>query len=420
MAKTYRKRNETSSDYFQRQTQLNLFNLAKVLKEGKSALDELKESLGQKLVECLLLMNREIIGGPAYLPKEGFKKWSSQNGSVYVGSGKMTVKVPRLRNSEGEVALPLYERLKNPGEFSDELLDACLAGLSGRKYEEVIERTGKKFGISKSSVSRKVKNASIKQLRQIQERRLENIEPFAIFIDGIHKSGKVVMAAVGVDNKGQKYVLGLWEGATENSEICEAMLCDLENRGLSLHPNILFVTDGGKGISKCLRTRYGKHLLHQRCTIHKKRNILGHLPKRFHVEFKRRFDMAITMASYTDAKKELQSLKKWLEKINSGAANSLEESGELLLTVHRLEFPEELKKSFLTTNIIESCFNGLSYVGKNIKRYRKGDMLLRWMSSVLLTREQKFRKVRGYKEIQKVTEYLAKNTFTLEEEKLAA
>jgi len=61
-------------------------------------------------------------------------------------------------------------------------------------------------------------------------------------------------------------VLGL---STENADICRALLSDLESRGLSLHPNVLFVTDGGSGIQSALKARYGKKLLHQRCVIHK-------------------------------------------------------------------------------------------------------------------------------------------------------
>ena len=89
------------------------------------------------------------------------------------------------------------------------------------------------------------------------------------------------MVALGVDREGKKLPLGFWEGATENHEICEELLEELERRGLKLSKQVIWVTDGGGGIIKALKGRYGKKLIHQRCTLHKDRNIQRHLPKRY-------------------------------------------------------------------------------------------------------------------------------------------
>jgi len=422
MSKTSRKRNESASQYFERSTPLGNagLNLTRVIQEGKTLLDEFQKNLGRKLVESLLLMEREVVGGTAYKPKQGYKKWSSQQGSVYVGKGKVKVSVPRLRNEDGEVPSAVYESLKNPDAFSEELMDACMSGLSGRRYGEVIDNVGERFGVSKSSVSRRVKEATERQLKELLERRLDGFEIFAMFLDGVHKAGKVVMAAVGVDSQGKKMVLGLWEGTTENADICKALLSDLESRGLSLHPNVLFITDGGSGINSALKARYGKRLLHQRCTIHKKRNILNHLPEEYHAEFRRRYDTAVNMVKYDEAKRELLSVLEWLRGINTSAARSLEECGERLLTVHRIGVPAELRRSLLTTNIIESTFNGMTYAEKNVKRYRNGEMLMRWMGAVLMFRERSYRKLDGYKQIKDVTDILVKSSFTLAEDRLVA
>jgi hypothetical protein len=89
---------------------------------------------------------------------------------------------------------------------------------------------------------------------------------------------------LGLDVAGRKQVLGFWQGETENHEICEALLSELESRGLELSKRILFVTDGGKGIIKALKDRLGSGLMHQRCTIHKDRNIQRQLAKRWRNE----------------------------------------------------------------------------------------------------------------------------------------
>jgi transposase-like protein len=73
-------------------------------------------------------------------------------------------------------------------------------------------------------------------------------------------------------------------GVIENCEICEALLSEMESRGLTLSKRILFVTDEGKGIIKALKERLGSGIIHQRCTIHMDRNIQRHLAKRWRKE----------------------------------------------------------------------------------------------------------------------------------------
>ena len=131
------------------------------------------------------------------------------------------------------------------------------------------------------------------------------------------------MIALGIDVEGHKHILGFWQGATENHEICESLLSDLERRGLIISNKVLWIADGGKGIIKTLRDRFGKKLIHQRCTIHKDRNIQRHLAKRYRKEAHRRFKTAIEQNSYEDAYLMLKDFERWLRNINESAADSL-------------------------------------------------------------------------------------------------
>ena len=81
---------------------------------------------------------------------------------------------------EGEVGLRTYEQLKNRGGFSEELLSEVLRGMSARKYEETVTAAGKAFGVTPSSVSRHLVEATAKQLKQFQERSLEEFPLFAM------------------------------------------------------------------------------------------------------------------------------------------------------------------------------------------------------------------------------------------------
>ena len=181
------------------------------------------------------------------------------------------------------------------------------------------------FGVSPGTVSRHVVEVTVQSLKEFKERALSDIVPFAVFIDTIHRGGEAFLVALGIDTEGYKHVLGFWEGATENHEVCEELFSDMERRGLRLSKKILWVTDGGKGILKALKERFGKKLIHQRCTIHKDRNIQSHLAKKYRKEAHRRFKVALEQTSYEDAKRMLLELEKWLRGINESAADSLME-----------------------------------------------------------------------------------------------
>jgi len=170
----------------------------------------------------------------------------------------------------------------------------------------------------------------------------------------------------------------------------------MEPRGLMLFRKILWVTDGGKGILKALRDRFGKKLIHQRCTIHKDRNIQSHLAKRYRKEAHRRFKIALEQNSYEDAKRMLLEFEKWLRGINESAADSLMEAFEDILTLHRLKVSGLLRKTLTCTNPIESMFSTVRECEGNIKRYRNSAMSQRWLATVLLHCEKGFRRVKGF------------------------
>jgi putative transposase len=190
--------------------------------------------------------------------------------------------------------------------------------------------------------------------------------------------------------------LGFWQGSSENHAICEAPFRDLDRRGLALSRRILFVTNGGSGLLKALRERFGKKLVHQRCAIHKSRNLQRHLAKPYRKEAHRRLMTALEQRNYTDAKHMLLELEAWLRTKNESAAESLLEAFEELLTRHRLKVPALLRQTLMLTNPIESMFSLVRHSERNIKRSRGSAMLQRWLGTVLLYGEQPFKRVKGF------------------------
>ncbi len=76
----------------------------------------------------------------------------------------------------------------------------------------------------------------------------------------------------------QENIVGLWEGATENSAVCRELLTNLVDRGLRAD-GILVVIDGSKVLRRAVADVLGKHVPVQRCQVHKMRNVLDHLPE---------------------------------------------------------------------------------------------------------------------------------------------
>ncbi len=382
-----------------------LDRMYQIISQGKQGLDAFVLEVGKMMAEAVMYIEREEISGPEYRPLSSeVKKWASQEGSIYLGDQKVRVEHPRLRGPKGEIVLKSYQKLKEAGRFSEELLGRLLRGISGRRYQETVIEAAGAFGVSASSVSRHIVAVTVRKLKEFKERDVSGFKVFAVFIDTVHRAGCAFMVALGIDVDGWKQVLGFWEGASENHEVCGELLADLERRGLPISKRVLFVTDGGRGIIKVLKERFGKKLIHQRCTIHKDRNIQHHLPKRYRKEAHVRFRRALGQTSYQDAKQMLISLERWLREINESAADSLLEAIEEILTLHRLKVPALLRKTLHSTNPIESMFATVRDCEGNIKRYRGSRMAQRWLAAVCPHCEQGFQRVKGYRGIKAVME----------------
>lgn len=234
------------------------------------------------------------------------------------------------------------------------------------------------------------------KLTAFQARSLTDFKPCALFLGTIHRGGEAFLVVLGIAVSGEKMALGFWQGSSENHEIGAALFRDLERRGVALSRRILFVTDGGSGLLKALRDRFGKKLVHQRCAIQRSRTRQRHLAKPYRNEAHRTLTTALEQTSYADARRMVLELEAWLRTKNEAAADSLREAFEELLTVPRLKVPALLRKTRLSTNPIESMFSLVRHSERPIKRPRGSKMLQRWLGTVLLYGEQQFNRVTGF------------------------
>src|SRR5438445_10942654 len=138
----------------------------------------------------------------------------------------------RAREGE-EVELESYARLQLDGRRQRAVREGIVAGLTSRSYQRAVESVLDGYGIEKSSVSREFVAASAAQLKKLCEKKLDGLDLVAILIDGIHLGKQVLVVALGIETSGKKHVLGLWQGATENTAVVKDLLENLVARGLS-------------------------------------------------------------------------------------------------------------------------------------------------------------------------------------------
>ena len=211
-------------------------------------------------------------------------------------------------------------------------------------------------GISKSAVSERFVYATERKLAELMSRALRQGHVVVLLIDGVHFGEHVVLAAVGVDAQGDKHVLGLREGATENAAAVRALLADLIERGLAPERAMLIVIDGAKALHKAVVEVFGAHALIQRYREHKKRNVTDALPERLRGSIRSAMNQAYTTRDPKHAWRLLESLARRLDHQHPGAAASLREGLEETLTVMRLRLPANLERVLSSTNLIENLF----------------------------------------------------------------
>lgn len=326
----------------------------------------------------------------------GMQRWGYEEGSIVYGGQKVPVRRPRLRRGKREVPLESYGLLRREQALQGRVQAQMLRGVSTRDYETGVASFLSGHGTERSSVSRRFVRASSKQLAQLCERSLRHLHLAALIIDGKNYQQQTVVVAIGIDEKGRKHVLGLWDGATENAIVCQALLDDLIRRGLDPRSLGLCVIDGSKALRVAIRRTFGEGMPVQRCQVHKTRNVAEHLPPKWQGSAVRRLSAAYGMSSYHEALSALGQMVKWLRTLSEGAARSLEEGLEETITLHRLGVPPLLRDSLSSTNVIESCFSRVEHLTRNVKRWRPGQMVRRWVATMLLYAERKFRRIRGH------------------------
>ncbi len=371
----------------------------------QDGLNSLACQLGLMAAQEMLQAEVEDLCGPMHQrqAERSASRWGSQGGTVVLGGRKVPIQRPRARLTSGrEALLETYQWLQSPEAMPENALRRMVRGVSCRDYEGCLEPMTQGFGTKRSSVSRGFVKASAKGMQSLAERRFEGQEFVAVFIDGMPYGGEMLVVALGVlagAEAGKKLILGLRQGATENTQVCTDLLTDLRDRGLSFEDPMLFVLDGSKALAAAVKRLCGPQVQIQRCQQHKTRNVLGYLAEKYHDDIRGRMAEAYACKDWREGQRKLNTLAAWLMRINQDAAGSLREGLDETLTVARLGLPALLARSLVTTNPIESAFSVAGKVTSRVKRWRGGDMRQRWATAGLMRAEAAFKRLKGYREI---------------------
>jgi transposase-like protein len=374
--------------------------LLSMIGQAQLSIEDLLGRLSRQFVEQLLMMSAESVAGPKHPGRQTSEvRWhGDQGGLINLGTSKLKITRPRLRGPVGEVALPGYAGLAGNGELSRRIADVLACSVSTRKYTRVMYRCADEMGISRSAVSRHFVKDSAQALAKLMSRDFGKIDLVAIYVDGIVVARHHVIAAIGVDPIGTKYMLGLVSGSSENAKVVKDLLGSLAERGVDLNVARLWVIDGSKALRSAIDQLCGEAAHVQRCRIHKIRNVTERLPKA--KAYQTRWIMVQALKADADAGiQKLKAHAKHLKAQHPDAAASLLEGLEELFTINRLGVTGELARCLATTNIIESPNSVVRRVSGRVTRYRDAQMALRWVAAGFLEAEKAFRKLRGHNHI---------------------
>jgi putative transposase len=379
------------------------------------AMDEIAENMTEGLLALAVgaglqvmgaLMDADVaaVAGPRGRHDSGrvAVRHGTEAGSVTLGGRRVPVQRPRVRAADGsgELPVPAYELFSSTEILGRMAMERMLAGLSTRRYGAGLEPVGQGVTVSatatsRSAVSRKFVAMTETALADMLAADLSEVDLVALMVDGVHFAESCCVVALGIDIDGTKHPLAVVEGSTENATLVTELCVGLRERGLDVTKPVLAVLDGSKALRRAVLDVFD-HPVMARCQLHKIRNVKDHLPQRMRTTVERRMRSAYHAGSALEAESQLTALARELDKTHPSAANSLREGLGETLTVLALDVPPTLARTLRSTNAIESMIGICREHAKNVKRWRDGQMALRWCAAGMVEASKQFRRVNGH------------------------
>ena len=247
--------------------------------------DLVRESVRMVMQELIEVEAAERIGAGRYERTE--ERVTDRNGTrprlVTTQAGDIGLRIPKLRRGSFFPVI-LEPRRRIDQALYAVVMEAYVQGVSTRSVDDLVEAMGIDSGISKSEVSRICAGLD-ESVGAFRTRSLDHVEFPYVYLDATYLhvrnasqqvTSMAVVVATGVTATGQREILGLDVGDSEDEVFWKGFMTSLKQRGLAGVK--LVISDQHSGLIKALR-RCFQGVAHQRCRVHFARNLLAHVPK---------------------------------------------------------------------------------------------------------------------------------------------
>lgn len=379
----------------------------KELKQSRITYEVLEDVVREKvqgfIQDILEEEMTEFLGRAKSERKEGvdirkvYRNGYGKNRRLGLLNGTVTIKRPRLRNTEGFLSkiLPLFKRRSR--ELGEVLPELYLHGLSKGDFELALRGLlGEGAPLSSASIQRLKAKWQI-EYEEWKRQDLSGLEVVYQWADGIYvkagleKDKACLLVIIGVLTNGEKKILACEGGYRESKESWSSILRSLIERGLKL--GRLTVADGNLGIWSALSEIHPEGE-EQRCWNHKITNVLDAMPKRVRNEA----GELLKKIPYADTKDECEHLRdefiSLYNKDYTKACEKLMRDWERMVTFY--SFPKEHWVHIRTTNVVESPFSAIRLRTDAARRFKRVENATAMIWKLLQVAEKGFKTLKGY------------------------
>ncbi len=376
--------------------------LTELTGQVQEGLLSLAVATGLQVMAQLMDADVEAVAGPKGKPNpnRAAVRHGTGVGSVTLGGRRVPVVRPRVRSADGCGELPVaaYDPFSSTELLGRLAMEKMLAGLSTRRYRLGPEPVGSKVessarSTSRSAVSRRFVAGTETALGELLAQDLSGLELVALMVDGVHFAGHLCVVALWHRHRGREASAGAGRGLDREHHVGPRPAGRAARAWPGHHP-----ADPGRPGRRQSAGRRGAGGVRPAGNRplpdpQDQDNVTDRLPEKMRPTVESRMPAAYSAGSELEAKAQLEALVRELDKTRPGAAASLREGLEETLTVLRLGVPPTLARTLRSTNAIESMIGICRNHARNVKRWRDGQMALRWCAAGMVQARSQFRRV---------------------------
>jgi transposase-like protein len=333
-------------------------------RQGATTLDDFLRARVRALIEEVLQEEVTATIGSARsarpADRRGYRHGSRPRAlTLTAGTVEITVPRARLQHPDGRWTewqselLPRYRRLSRAVE--EAVVRTYLAGTNTRRIQAALAPLVGRRALSKSAVSRLVQRLE-HAYRTWRTRALGGTPVVYLYLDAVYPrvrcAGRVtpvpVLVALGITPAGEKILLAVDTSSRETAAAWTALVSDLADRGLRAPQ--LVISDGNRGLHHAL-VRVWPGIAHQRCVIHKQRNVVQAAPRHVQEAVRESYHAIVYADTLVRARAAHDRFVRTWRTRAPRAVASLIEAADDLLTFHA--FPASQHRSLRSTNVIE-------------------------------------------------------------------